>query len=108
MDGLAVGSLYALIALGYTMVYGILKFINFAHSDVFVLGAWVSYTVALNAGFTASGENTQVAAWVMWALTGILAAGVLMLVWEKLLRGRLGLAGRSGLGVTLLFVSGWG
>lgn len=38
------GSLYALIALGYTMVYGILKFINFAHSDVFVLGAWVTVT----------------------------------------------------------------
>jgi branched-chain amino acid transport system permease protein len=35
VDGLTVGSLYALIALGYTMVYGILKFINFAHSDVF-------------------------------------------------------------------------
>lgn len=43
---LEVGSLYALIALGYTMVYGILKFINFAHSDIFVLGAWISYTLA--------------------------------------------------------------
>jgi branched-chain amino acid transport system permease protein len=41
-----VGSLYALIALGYTMVYGILKFINFAHSDIVVLGAWISYTLA--------------------------------------------------------------
>jgi branched-chain amino acid transport system permease protein len=40
-----IGSLYALIALGYTMVYGILKFINFAHSDVFVLGAWLSFTI---------------------------------------------------------------
>ena len=44
--GLAVGSLYALIALGYTMVYGILKFINFAHSDIVVLGAWISLTLA--------------------------------------------------------------
>ena len=43
-----VGSLYALIALGYTMVYGILKFINFAHSDIVVLGAWTSYTLATN------------------------------------------------------------
>jgi branched-chain amino acid transport system permease protein len=43
---LSVGSLYALIALGYTMVYGILKFINFAHSDVVVLGAWVSFTAS--------------------------------------------------------------
>ncbi|MBK8914114.1 MAG: branched-chain amino acid ABC transporter permease [Phycisphaerales bacterium] len=41
-----VGSLYALIALGYTMVYGILKFINFAHSDVVVLGAWGSFFFA--------------------------------------------------------------
>jgi branched-chain amino acid transport system substrate-binding protein len=43
---LSVGSLYALIALGYTMVYGILQFINFAHSDVVVLGAWISYTLS--------------------------------------------------------------
>ncbi len=42
----ALGSLYALIALGYTMVYGILKFINFAHSDVVVLGAWLSFVIA--------------------------------------------------------------
>ncbi len=45
-DGLTIGSLYALIALGYTMVYGILKFINFAHSDIVVLGAWLSLTIA--------------------------------------------------------------
>ena len=49
LDGLTVGSLYALIALGYTMVYGILKFINFAHSDVFVLGAWISFVAATKA-----------------------------------------------------------
>jgi branched-chain amino acid transport system permease protein len=41
-----IGSLYALIALGYTMVYGILKIINFAHSDVVVWGAWISYVLA--------------------------------------------------------------
>lgn len=41
-----VGSLYALVALGYTLVYGVLKFINFAHSDIFVLGAWTSFTTA--------------------------------------------------------------
>jgi branched-chain amino acid transport system permease protein len=46
MTTLSVGSLYALIALGYTMVYGILKFINFAHSDIVVLGAWISFTIA--------------------------------------------------------------
>lgn len=43
---IAVGALYALLALGYTLVYGVLKFINFAHSDIFVLGAWTSFTAA--------------------------------------------------------------
>ena len=46
INAVTIGSLYALIALGYTMVYGILKFINFAHSDIVVLGAWVSFTLA--------------------------------------------------------------
>ena len=41
--GLSVGATYALIALGYTMVYGILRFINFAHGDVFMLGAFAGY-----------------------------------------------------------------
>jgi branched-chain amino acid transport system permease protein len=48
MTSLSVGSLYALIALGYTMVYGILKFINFAHSDIVVWGAWISFALASN------------------------------------------------------------
>lgn len=55
MDGVAVGSLYALIALGYTMVYGILRFINFAHSDVFMLGAWLSFVFARMMGWTGPG-----------------------------------------------------
>ncbi len=40
INGLSLGSIYALIALGYTMVYGVLRFINFAHGDVFMLGAF--------------------------------------------------------------------
>ena len=47
ITAIAIGSLYALIALGYTMVYGILKFINFAHSDIVVLGAWGSYSLSV-------------------------------------------------------------
>jgi len=43
LNGIAAGSIYALIALGYTMVYGILKLINFAHGDVFMIGAFVGY-----------------------------------------------------------------
>jgi branched-chain amino acid transport system permease protein len=43
INGLAQGSIYALIALGYTMVYGVLRFINFAHGDVFMLGAFSGF-----------------------------------------------------------------
>jgi branched-chain amino acid transport system permease protein len=46
LNGFVVGSLYALIALGYTMVYGILKFINFAHGDVFALGVHLAISIA--------------------------------------------------------------
>jgi branched-chain amino acid transport system permease protein len=42
VNSLSIGSLYALIALGYTLVYGILRFINFAHSDIVTLGAWLT------------------------------------------------------------------
>ena len=40
-NGLTLGGIYALIALGYTMVYGILKFINFAHGDILMVGAYI-------------------------------------------------------------------
>lgn len=46
INGISLGSIYALIALGYTMVYGILKMINFAHSDVYMVGAFASYYMA--------------------------------------------------------------
>ncbi len=51
VDTLALGALYALIALGYTLVYGVLRFINFAHSDVFTFGAWISFSLAGWLGF---------------------------------------------------------
>src|SRR5260370_29222981 len=43
INGLSLGAFYALIALGYTMVYGVLRFINFAHGDVFMIGAFCGY-----------------------------------------------------------------
>ena len=46
INGLALGAIYGLIALGYTMVYGVLRFINFAHGDVFMLGAFAGYYFA--------------------------------------------------------------
>lgn len=43
INGISLGSIYALIALGYTMVYGIIKLINFAHCDIYMLGAYIGY-----------------------------------------------------------------
>jgi branched-chain amino acid transport system permease protein len=60
LNGLSLGSIYALIALGYTMVYGILRLINFAHGEVFMVGAYVGYYVARALGidgFEARGES---------------------------------------------------
>jgi branched-chain amino acid transport system permease protein len=54
INALALGSLYGLIALGYTLVYGVLRFINFAHSDVFMIGAWISFTFASWLGWSSS------------------------------------------------------
>ena len=43
VNGLILGSVYALLALGYTMVYGIIKLINFAHGDIYMIGAFMGY-----------------------------------------------------------------
>src|SRR5258705_10662714 len=48
LDGLTLGFMYALIALGYTMVYGVLEFINFAHSEIFIIGAFVGVEILLS------------------------------------------------------------
>ena len=43
VNALIIGLMYALVALGYTMVYGIIRLINFAHGDIFMIGAFISY-----------------------------------------------------------------
>jgi branched-chain amino acid transport system permease protein len=65
--GLVFGSLYAIVALGYTMVYGIIELINFAHGDVFVLGAFVSIPL-MNRIYTANSLTVPV--WdSIWVIT---------------------------------------
>jgi len=66
-NGLAVGGIYALIALGYTMVYGILRLINFAHGDLFTLGAYLGLTLLI--AFALEGK-----------MDGLLVGGVLILM----------------------------
>jgi branched-chain amino acid transport system permease protein len=81
--GLTTGCIYALVALGYTLVYGILELINFAHGDVFMLGGMVSATVAASWFGLASGD-TGVMVWlavfgtliVAMAFCGVLNASI--------------------------------
>jgi branched-chain amino acid transport system permease protein len=51
INGLTIGAIYALIALGYTMVYGILRLINFAHGDIYMVGAYAGYFLAFQLGY---------------------------------------------------------
>ncbi|WP_139492216.1 branched-chain amino acid ABC transporter permease [Brevibacillus dissolubilis] len=82
VDGLTLGFMYAVVALGYTMVYGILEFINFAHGDLFMVGAFVGTEVLLTfeALGTLEGMNPFVAFFitliVAMAITGALGVGI--------------------------------
>jgi branched-chain amino acid transport system permease protein len=73
MDGIVLGFMYALIALGYTMVYGVLEFINFAHSEIFVIGAFVGVEIFLM--LEASGS--LIALHPVFVLLVVLFAGML-------------------------------
>jgi len=66
LNGIAAGAIYALIALGYTMVYGILKLINFAHGDVFMLGSFVGYYAGTWAATHSHDRAGTLSSW-MWA-----------------------------------------
>ncbi|GHU76586.1 branched-chain amino acid ABC transporter permease [Clostridia bacterium] len=80
-DGLALGFVYAIVALGYTMVYGILQFINFAHSELFMFGAFVGTEALL--GLKAAGILTNLPPWL---------ALILALLIALLLSGALGMS----------------
>jgi len=62
INGIALGSVYALIALGYTMVYGVLRLINFAHGDIYMLGAFAAYYLARALGISEGASLPQAAA----------------------------------------------
>ncbi len=51
INGISLGSLYALVAIGYTMVYGILRLINFAHGDVLMMGCYFAFYVTSSLSF---------------------------------------------------------
>ncbi|HVO32447.1 MAG TPA: branched-chain amino acid ABC transporter permease [Elusimicrobiota bacterium] len=79
VNGLTLGSLYALIALGYTMVYGVLMMINFAHSEIFMAGAFVSLLMYGRLGALAPPEALSLS-----IVGGAAASAILALAMERL------------------------
>src|SRR4051812_1369375 len=73
VDGLSAGTIWALIALGYTLVYGIIELINFAHGEVFMIGAFVAVSM-----FGTLGLNTETA--VVPLILGMLVALLVAMV----------------------------
>jgi branched-chain amino acid transport system permease protein len=83
VNGLTLGSLYALIALGYSMVYGILKLLNFAHGDVYMVGAFVGYGVLSAFGGPLSPNLALTPLIVLMFLGAMLGSGLLGVVIER-------------------------
>ena len=70
-DGLSVGTIWALIALGYTLVYGIIELINFAHGEVFMIGSFVSVSLFVTFGLT---EETAIIGLILGMLAALIIA----------------------------------
>src|SRR5947199_674672 len=82
LNGIAVGAIYALIALGYTMVYGVLKLINFAHGDVFMLGSMVGWYAS--ARWTGESSNPSIPGALAVTLFSMIVCGLVGFVIERL------------------------
>jgi len=87
IDGLTIGFVYAAVALGYTMVYGVLEFINFAHSEIFAVGAFVGVEILIaldQAGILAGTSLGMAYVYLILAiLGGMLASGALAVTVER-------------------------
>jgi branched-chain amino acid transport system permease protein len=83
VDGLTLGSVYALIALGYTMIYGVLKLLNFAHGDVFMVGSFIGFGALQVLGGTKSPNVPVWALLVLITLAAMAGCALLGVVIER-------------------------
>jgi branched-chain amino acid transport system permease protein len=83
VNGITLGSVYALIALGYSMVYGILKLLNFAHGEVYMFGAFIGYFTLTALGGADSPALPVALVLLLMFLAGMLGAGLLGVVIER-------------------------
>jgi branched-chain amino acid transport system permease protein len=102
VEGLTIGAFYALVALGYTMVYGIIRLINFAHGDVFMVGAFIGWTVLV----TLLGVHWALAAALFAALAvALVGSGALGVLIDRVAYQPLLAAPRLSILITALGVS---
>ena len=84
VDGLSIGTIWALIALGYTLVYGIIELINFAHGEVFMIGSFVSVSLYATLGITEStGVIVLIFALILVLAVSMVASGALNVMIER-------------------------
>ncbi len=84
ITGIAIGAVYALIALGYTLVYGVLRLINFAHSEVFMYGSFAAVWVVMAVGGAPGGSTVQVIFWIaLMFIAAMLASGLVAVLLER-------------------------
>ena len=95
INGISLGSIYALIALGYTMIYGIIKLINFAHGDIYMVGAYIAFFAITQAGLGL----------IPSLLISMVTTGLLGMVIEKLAYKPLRHAPRISVLITAIGVS---
>ena len=108
VNGVTLGCVYALIALGYTMVYGILRLINFAHGDVYMLGAFFGYFTARAIGAGQSPDPARALLVLVVAMAGCAIVGVLIerLAYKPVRRSSRLAALITAIGVSLLLENG--
>ena len=83
LNGLTLGSVYGLIALGYSMVYGILKLLNFAHGDIYMIGAYLGYGVFIMVGAEAGTLIPAALVIVVMLVVAMVGAGVVSIAVER-------------------------
>ena len=101
VNGISLGSIYALIALGYTMVYGVLRLINFAHGDVYMLGAYAGYYLSRKL----KGDEPSLVNALLVMLGAMLACAIIGIIIERFAYRPVRRAARLTLLITAIGVS---
>jgi branched-chain amino acid transport system permease protein len=83
VNGVSIGALYAMIAVGYSMVYGVLQMINFAHSEIFMLGGFAGYLTIVNLERTSLGHDSRFAVIVLALIAGMIVSPIAALIVER-------------------------